>query len=201
MSRLTRASLATVATILLTATGLSAQLVLGVHAGATFAKVSDVNQASSRTGLDVGASLTAHLPGIMGIQVGAYFEQKGADVNSGGIAASYKVNYVEIPVLLQIGIPSPGPLSAHFLVGPAFGYQANCNVSAAGISSSCSSLGLDMKKMDIGAMGGVGATLKAGGLNILLDALYNFGLTDIENGGTAKNRAFTIRAGLGFPLG
>lgn len=58
------------------------------------------------------------------------------------------------------------------------------------------------KSVDFGAMGGLGLDRVAGPNEIVsLDVLYTLGLTSIVGYIDLKNRAFTIRVGLGVPLG
>ena len=41
----------------------------------------------------------------------------------------------------------------------------------------------------------------AGSLSVSLDVLYNFGLSSIAESDDVKNRAFSILAGITFPIG
>ncbi len=208
MLRCIRTCLAAVAALALATLPVSAQKELGIHAGASIATFggADAGSPNSRTGVNVGASLTLPVARLLGIQVGAGFVQKGATQSSGGVDVTLAVDYVEVPVLLRVGIPSSRAVSAHVLVGPAVAFQTSCkaNGSAPGMSVSvdCSQIGADLQKTDVGAMGGVGLDLaKPGRLTVSIDALYNVGLSSIVNGADTKNRAFTIQAGLGIPLG
>jgi hypothetical protein len=187
----------------------SAQRVLGLHAGVSVATLSgtDITNASSRAGLSLGASLTFPVAHVLGIQVGANFVQKGAKESIPGVGTgTFAIDYIEVPVLLRVGIPSGSPFGAHLFIGPSFSFQTKCSVSASsgGVSASadCNSIGTDMKTYDIGTLGGVGLSLGLPGkLDISVDALYNLGLSSIVKNVDAKNRALTIQAGVGFPLG
>jgi hypothetical protein len=186
----------------------SAQTVLGLHAGVSVATLSgtDVTNATARAGVSVGASLTFPVAHILGLQVGANFVQKGTKESIPGVGTgTFAIDYLEVPVLLRVGVPSGTPFGVHLFVGPSFSFQTKCSVSASagGVSASadCSSFG-SMRSYDIGTLGGVGLSLGLPGkLDISVDALYNFGLSSIVKNVDAKNRALTVQAGVGFPLG
>ena len=192
----------------------SAQTVLGLHAGVSVATLSgtDVTNATARAGVSVGASLTFPVAHVLGIQVGADYVQKGAKTDSAGVSVTVANNYIQVPVLLRVGIPSAGLFGAHILVGPDVSFQTGCTAKGSGggfsVSVDCSQFGLDLKTVDFGAMGGVGFDFGLpGGLAITVEGLYNVGLSSIiKSGGNignldVKNRVFTVRAGVGLPLG
>jgi hypothetical protein len=209
MPRCIRVPGITIVALALAMVPVSAQRVLGLHAGVSVATLhgSDITGASSRVGVNIGASLTFPVAHVLGIQVGADYAQKGAKVDVPGVGTgTFAVDYIQVPVLLRVGIPSAGAFGAHLLVGPSVSLQAKCSVKASGggVSGSvdCSSAGVDTKTVDVGAMGGVGVDLGLPGkLDISVDALYNLGFSSIAKDGDAKTRAFTIQAGVGFPLG
>ncbi len=197
--------------LLLASAPLSAQNVLTLHAGASIATFggADVSGASSRTGVNIGASLTLPVTDVLGIQIGGAYAQKGATDRSESVDATLAIDYIDVPVLLRIGIPSSSALSAHLLVGPAVSFQAKCSAKGTSqgtsVSVDCSQFGADIKNIDFGAMGGLGIDIAASErLRLSFDLLYDLGLTTIDNTSPSadiKNRAFTIQAGLGFPLG
>lgn len=69
----------------------------------------------------------------------------------------------------------------------------------------CADFGVPVKSIDIGAMGGAGLSIATGGsLAVTLDVLYNLGLTTIDDTSDeddVKNRAWSIVAGVSFPVG
>lgn len=193
----------------LSSLSLGAQTVLSVEGGASIAKWGGraAGGTSSRTGLAAGVSLTFPVSELLGVQVGAAYVQKGADFSVSGMNAEVAIDYLQVPVLLYVRMPSSGRVSAHVLVGPAVGFQTKCNgkVSGSGVTQtfSCGSPGPGSRTVDLGAMGGLGIGIDvAPKLRIVVEALYNLGLTSISKGGADyRNRAFTIRAGLAVPLG
>lgn len=191
---------------------------LGVRGGvsiATWGGSDAPDEASSRTALNVGANVTFPVAPNLGIQVGGVYAQKGAtftetDPDVGTVEATAKFDYIEVPVLLRIAVPTAGTISPHFVVGGAVAFEAGCEVegSAAGITVTfdCSDFGLDTKSIDFGGVAGAGLSVgTAGPLSITLDVLYNLGLSSFVDDSTedvdVKNRAFSILAGVSFGIG
>jgi hypothetical protein len=211
MPRCIRMCLVAVAALALAGLPLSAQKVLDLHVGVSIATFggSDAGTPGSRTGVSAGASLTVPASNLLGIQVGAGYVQKGAKDNIEGVTLTLAMDYIEVPVLLRIGIPSTSSLSAHIVVGPAVAFRAGCAGKGAQggvkVSVDCdqlAQLGVDLVKTDVGAMGGLGLDIAThADVKVFVDALYTFGLRSIESGTHTKNRAFTLQAGLGVPLG
>ena len=60
----------------------------------------------------------------------------------------------------------------------------------------------DLKSTDFGAMAGPGIDIAtSGSISVPLDVLYNLGPSSNPESGDVKNRAFSIMAGIGGPLG
>ncbi len=121
------------------------------------------------------------------------------------------MSYIEIPLLLTLSPPSSGYVGFTFSVGPALGFNTSCNISrlAAGVTVEleCDDplLGVDEKSFELGAMVGAGLDIAlTESVSLVLDVFYNFGFTKIDDSGVdddVKNRAFSILAGLSFPVG
>lgn len=161
-----------------------------------------------RVGANIGAGLTIPMTETLGIFLGASYSQKGAKppVDLGADLA-LTVDYLEFPALLRLAmIPSEGSVGAHVLLGPVMALQVNCegrgSVGSFDLSVSCDRLNLDTKTFDIGVAGGLGLDMQATErATVTLDVLYNLGLASIEDGVDVKNRAWTIQAGIGVPIG
>ena len=69
--------------------------------------------------------------------------------------------------------------------------------------TSCTETDLLRKSLDLGAIGGVGVDVEVSdAFSLIVDVVYNFGLSSIDKAGKdIKNRAFTMQAGIGFPIG
>lgn len=188
-----------------------AQTTLSVRAGASIATLGgdDVTDAESRTGMNVGAALTFGVSDNLGVHVGAGYAQKGATSTADGVDATFKLDYIEVPVLLELAVPTTGSISPRFFLGPAISVEAGCEVEGTDqgvtVTVDCSDFGAPVKSIDIGAMGGAGLSIATGeSLAVTLDVLYDLGLSTIDdssNPDDVKNRAWSIVAGVSFPIG
>ena len=119
------------------------------------------------------------------------------------------INYIEIPLLLTLSPPTTGNVGFNFFVGPALSFKTSCDASVSEdgvtVNFACAVADLPLKSFDLGAM--VGAGLEFGlteSASLVFDLFYNLGLTKIDNSGVdddTKNRAFSILAGVSFPVG
>ena len=186
------------------------QTSLSLQAGASLATLggSDVASADSRIGMRVGASAIFPLSANLDLQFGlAAYAAKGATEHEAGIDLLLELDYFEIPLLLRLSPSVGGTISPHFTVGPALSFRLKCSASGSvegfDVSSDCDEFGdPDLKSMDFGAMAGAGIDIAtSGSLSVSLDLLYNFGLSSISESEDTKNRAFSILAGVTFPIG
>jgi hypothetical protein len=129
---------------------------------------------ASRLGFVGGAFLNLPFTPSLALQPELLYEQKGGQVNGN----PYRLDYVEVPVLLDISFL--GPLGV--LLGPAFA----ANVDNQGVSNPNST--------DVGLI--LGAQLNFG--SILVSGRYEVGLTDVSTDANIQNGTFTFLAGLSF---
>lgn len=187
------------------------QTTLSFRAGPSIATLGgdDITDADSRTGLNVGAGLNFGISENLGVLVGATYAQKGATATGDGAEITFKIDYLEIPVLLQLGVPTSGSISPRFFLGPAIGAEIGCEIEGTEggvtVSADCSDFGAPIKSVDMGAMGGAGLSMSTGGaMSITLDVFYNLGLSTIDDSADAddvKNRAWSILGGVSIPVG
>jgi hypothetical protein len=184
---------------------LVAQGQVGVVVGATFSTLRGVDGLDSRTGLIGGLNLVLAGAGPLALQTGALFVSKGAEGETSG-AGGLELSYVEIPVLLRLGISSGTGPSPHIYAGPYFGYQIDCTVE--GTSGDCDDVpGVSTKTVDIGGIIGGGLDFSFGPLVLTGGLRYGFGVSkvaDFEFGSvreSAKNGTFAIYTGLAIKLG
>ena len=185
------------------------QTSLSLQAGASLATLggNDVDSADSRTGIKVRTSAILPLTTSLGLQLGAAYAEKGATEQEDGVDLAFDFDYLEIPLLLRLSPAVAGTLSPHFTIGPTLSFRVACNASGKvegiEISVDCDDAEFaDLKTIDFGAVAGAGLDIATpGSLSVSLDVLYNFGLTSISESDDVKNRAFSILAGITFPIG
>jgi hypothetical protein len=140
---------------------------------------------------------------------GVAYSQQGTGVDlGGGVSGTFKLDYLEVPLLLELAAPLQGnPRIRPFAVlGPAVGLEVGCKVRGESGSQSaevdCDDplLGLDTKKVQAGLHFGAGIEIS----RFFVGLRYQLGLTSIDDTGAdadIKNRVLAIVAGYGFRLG
>jgi hypothetical protein len=202
------------------ATPVEAQgLAVGVEGGATFSNFSvsgSTVNLSNRTGLRL-AGVVRYGFGLLGLESGLVMAQKGAvePASVTGLSSdlAFHVNYIEVPLLLTLQIPTgPAPIHPRVFAGPQVGFQNTCSLSASitGVTGSvaCDSPTFGTTSLtnstDFGLVFGGGLDFPLGGpLALTVDGRYDLGLSNI-NGvsgtGSMKNRSFTVSGGILFAV-
>ena len=119
------------------------------------------------------------------------------------IEGSIDLAYVDVGAFGRIPVGA-GP---YLLVGPTLSLRVECSTMFTVLGSSetreCRDLedGDPYKTYDFGVSGGAGMSFDVGGANLVVEALYGYGilnLFDDDDDDWIRNRGFTIRAGLDF---
>lgn len=187
------------------------RIALGARGGVTVASA-DVE--GSIFGGDVGTTTGFHGGPLVNVEISRFFamqtqflfSQKGFDRGDGEV--SIDVSYLEIPVLATIQIPL-GRISPHMYLGPVLGLENNCTgTTPMGGEENCEDAirAPQTKGADFGIMAGGGLEVQGFGPgSVLLDVLYNYGLTDIaqfsDDVDSVKLRTIYLSLGYVFPIG
>lgn len=179
-----------------------AQVSIIPKGGITLSNISfDQDQAGQKSRMGYVAGLGLNIPitsdNFFSIQPELLYIQQGTRLSAG----SYGLNYAQLPLLLKINFGGEG-FPIYVNAGPSFGYLLNPPSRIGEITFN------DPKRLDIGLQFGGGFGVKAGPGNVLLDARYGFGITNINNlatGGDAanqsKNNVFQFTVGYAIPFG
>ena len=168
----------------------------GITAGATFSSVRTSGDLtlSNRTGSTFGVSLQVPAGSTFTFQPELLFISKGAKFSSANSVGNFRLDYVEIPLLLRYDI-SRGIIGPHIYLGPSAGFNVGCNVSGTltsgtNTSTTCSNNNFKPKSLDYGITAGAGVDFNLGGLAATGGARYGIGLADIrsDNSTTFRNR-------------
>jgi outer membrane protein W len=222
MSKIVRAVLGIVALYAVYVPTAGAQnkstMTFGIMAGANYAKVSQDPEQTDvsfdyTTGLLAGAFLGIRVNDVFSIEPQVLYSVKGTKLEGTGsnssITGSIKLNYVEVPLLGKFWIPmSNSQVRPFVFAGPEFAYLISCRAKGTAfgttVSDDCDQTDLKVKSTDVGATVGGGLEFMAGRQSVRVDGRYTHGLTDINDDSTdptkAKNRAFAVTVGVGFPL-
>lgn len=181
---------------------------LGVIGGVNIAKIggdSDFDDADNRVGLLFGASVVKPFSRYFSLEVEALYSMKGFTISELSDDFTFKLNYLELPVLARFEMANSSAATPHLYAGPALGIRVGCGAKAEGISVDCEELedGLDVKikSIDLGLMLGAGVDVPMGKNTFTVGLRYTLGLTALLSEDDSKNRAIGLYAGFGIPLG
>ena len=171
----------------------------GAKVGVNFANLSfdgaDAPDTSSRTGLVAGVFSTVPVSGRFSFQPVLLFSQQGSKVSDDIDEGTFKLDYVNVPLLGNIALSNSGDTAFSLLVGPQIGFRTGAEADGDGGTVSLKD---ETEKMDFALVGGVAATIR----NFVVDARYAHGLRNIakevDGDETVKNRVFTISVGILF---
>ena len=166
--------------------------------------------AGRRTGFMVGGFIVADFSGLLALQPGVRYIQKGNQTtftarNSDGETESgiitVEVDYVEVPILARAELPAVGPVVPHVLAGPTLGFSVNTAAEASlEAESEVINVGEDLGGNAVSLEFGAGASIKVGaGRVVTLDARFGLGLSDVPGlRFSAQNRGIMATVGLTF---
>jgi len=177
----------------------------GVKGGINLADLANFDEDfNTRTGLHAGLVLDFSLPMMpIGIESGVYYSQKGSEATYGSGSLTFKLDYIEVPVMAKINVGPPGPFTPHILAGPYAAYNINAELEGTSGSSTATEDASDFTTdVDFGGIVGVGADFNAGVTKLNVQARYSRGFVDINDNGNdddgVYHNVFTISAGIMF---
>lgn len=182
---------------------------LGAMAGPVFGNFhgADITGTSSRTSLAAGAFATFELNKNVAVEPQVFFAGKGASIDvGGGTTGTFKLDYIEIPLLLKVLYPLQGATRVvpNAFVGPAVAFRSTCKVKASGggvtVEQSCAAASLPIKSTDFLLTFGAGLDVGP----VALQVRYDLGLSKIDDTSPpadVKTQAWIVTAGFGFPIG
>ena len=175
-------------TVLFTTIAFAQGIDLGIKAGATFANLTNVTDASTKTGFVGGAFVTIKFSDKIAIQGDLLYSQQGAKLELDDI----NLNYINFPIVLKYYIIKRINIQA----GPQFGTVVNDNLGEVFGPN-------DIISFDITGVVGIGIDLP---LNLRITGRYGFGLSEINfiefegdsKETNSKNSVFSLTAGFSF---
>ncbi len=196
-------------TLMMAPMGLQGQVLLGVETGLNFSKATgdDINSgaANRRTGLVLGGTLEAPISGVFGFKAGLRIIEKGTDEKVEEFDATTALNYLEIPLLLNLDISGPeerGGLSV--FAGPSVAFKLTCEVSVKDpseditVSTGCQDFA---KTLELGLIFGAGVSIPTRGPTIDFNAGVGLGQTSFDDEFDVKNSGFFMTTGLKWQVG
>lgn len=205
------------------ATPATAQIHFGVLGGFSFAdfhgegkdrvlSIRPVATRSDRTEFIGGGFVDFGLGSVFSLRPTVLFVQKGASYELSGSSLALRLNYIEIPVLFVLGIPTSSSVTLELFAGPQVAFRTSCNVDVdfpvlpdIPPTATCQEFletrifarSDDLSSIDAGILAGVG--IRAG--SFLVQGMFDYGLVDVGGEsvfGGIKNRAFYLVIGWMF---
>ena len=180
-------------------------MTFGVKGGLNLANVigDDVKESSMKIGAVGGVFMCYDITEIFALQPELLFTMKGAKDDSAGVELSWKVNYIEIPVLFRVNLPTEGKIKPMLYAGPALGILMSAKEEDEDVKDF-------MKTVDIGVLAGAGVAYQLEKGSISFEARYEVGMTTVMDltdeeldGGDQpdiKNSVISFMVGYGFPF-
>jgi hypothetical protein len=191
--------------------------VFGVLAGLNSSTVSvedsDDDDAGRRNGFGGGAYLTFGLTPLFGLRTELLYSMKGATApgEDGDPELTVKLDYVELPILLQLEPATASPVRPRFYAGPAVAGRVRCRLSAEvdgeDFSTDCREPDGDnenlFKTVDFSGVVGGELAFGVGGRALAVGVRYTHGFTNISDvsGTTIRNRVIGFYGALELPFG
>jgi hypothetical protein len=141
---------------------------------------------------------------ITWIQKGAGGTLQGFE---GPIAADLELNYVQIPLLLRLTLPTPLGIRPVVLAGGAVSIETHCSTfieeSELALTSACAAPDSRERpsSTDWSVLFGAGLEYDAGPVLLGVEARYDLGLVEVSDVSGLENRAGVLTAGVILPLG
>ncbi len=163
----------------------------------------------TRVGFSAGGFVTISPHEMFAIQPEfVVFSQKGSSSDFGGVNFHFILDYLDVPILAKLMIPTQSSVTPNIFAGPALSFNLRSKLKAEGGGESSEidldEAGLDTKAVDFGFVFGGGLDVGAGMSTLTFDVRYTLGLTkvweaqDFAEEVDAKNGAFSIMVGYSF---
>jgi len=202
----------------------------GFRSGISVAHLSssiDALETTSHVGFAGGFSQQITLSRVLSIQPELWWVSKGAQDDVHAVVTSsgqppeefdfhyeYRLDYIEVPLLARLGMPTASVVQPYIVAGPAMAFRVGSKstvtdgtgntlyraheIQMADIFEDVGTFAPDYRKIDWGMIGGGGVLLGRGPVRFGLEARYTHGLGNVFPGTSVKmhNRALAVTAGI-----
>lgn len=154
----------------------------------------------SRVAFSVGAFTEIPINGMLSFQPELLYAMKGAKATVEDVEITWKLSYIEIPMLFKVNVPMAGAARPFLVVGPEVGFKTTSKLAGEGGGYSVEMDLENVKGTDLGMIIGGGVGFPFMNRMACLEARYDLGLTtivDVEDV-DVKNNAISIMVGITF---
>lgn len=160
--------------------------------GMNVASLTKCDGCDPRIGLAAGVEAEYQATDIFSVSAGLIYSMQGNKAKAEGVTQTTKLDYINIPILANVYVTKG--LAVKLGVQPAFNVNDKVKLSGSGASIEAEDVGAESFDFSIP----VGLSYEFN--NVVIDARYNFGVTNIAEGGDAKNSVFQFTLGYKFAL-
>lgn len=181
---------------------------LGIQVGRTFATVSGERaweNPNRRTGWMLAGTARIPLASRLMVRANAAYVQKGARetiaTEAGTATVTMQTDYIEFPVVLDAQWPASRMVTARAFAGPAVGFNIKAEHVANRPLTGVPPLRDHVRRTEFSAVLGMGLDLHLNYQTLLVDAQYQFGLTDViddPDAHTVRHRGLSVAMGIAF---
>ncbi len=166
-----------------------------------------------RSGLTFGAFITIPVNTSVSIQPELLYVVKGTKYEEGGESATFKIDYIEIPVLIKYSFSTSGNIKPNIFFGPALNIKASSKLKVEFLGESAEVDLENIKGTELSFQFGGGFDFVTDSKTFIIDFRYDLGLSKIpgteegfvsadaaglEDGLDLKNSAFSVMFGIVF---
>ena len=156
---------------------------------------------SGRLGFGIGAVLDRSLTDQIDLHTEPMFLQKGGKIKTSLFEAVYKVNYLEIPLLLRYTFDFSSTLMPYGMAGPSIGLRTSSRYD---FSDGGERTQIDETRgIDLGVVFGGGVKVPQGNKTFFAEVRYLIGLINMNresDESSVKNRGLQISLGVTVPI-
>lgn len=166
----------------------------GIKGGLNISKLTAFDESKTLAGFNAGGFINIGLNKSWAIQPEVVYSAQGTKLNSsvffglGHIPSTVKLNYVNVPVMVQYTIAEAFYVEA----GPQLGILASAKYR---VNNNTTDVKDDMKSIDFGLGFGCGYTFDMG---LGVNARYNFGLTNVFDSDNFNHKNSVAQIGLSY---
>ena len=168
------------------------QLTIQPKVGVNIANITDVNDADPRIGLAAGAEFEYGLTDNIGLSAGVLYSMQGVKASEESVDCTLKLDYLNVPILANFYIAKG--FAVKLGVQPGFKLSSKAKFKGSGGS----------KEVDVDGFKSVDLSIPVGlsyqYQNIVFDARYNWGVTNLVEDSDSKHSVFQITVGNKFSL-
>ncbi len=160
--------------------------------GMNVASLTKCDGCDPRIGLAAGVEAEYQATDIFSVSAGLIYSMQGNKAKEDGVTLTTKLDYINIPILANVYVTKG--LAVKLGVQPAFNVSDKQKLSGGKASVEAEDVGAESFDFSIP----VGLSYEFN--NVVIDARYNFGVTNIAEGGDSKNSVFQFTLGYKFAL-